>query len=598
MLAVTTVSARPETVEGAAADSAANLLSLLLSLLLMCAVMVTGSTVSLWTGQRLGHFAVLRALGTSAGRVRAMVVGDVVRLTLPAAAFGLAVGMLPLASFGRRALLEEGLFPASVELPSAASVWGVAVGVVAGVVAIGVLSALGSVVAAGRVGAMDLLKDQSRSMAPRRSVARLVTGLLMAVMFCLPLPLMMAVMDLPSMYRAALAMGLALMLIPTLAVLAPWIVPVLTWPVALLLRLGDRRVGPIAAAGLRAAPLRTTAIAVPVLLSGGVTVALLGAGATVADAVHRQAEQGLRADAVVVADPGRRLPAQPAQTAGVTAVPLIATEVTPPPMSYETASVAGAAWGVPADRLGGTLDPDVRRGSLANLDGDSFAAGVTQADGHHWKVGQKVALTLGDGRERTLELAAVYGRDLAFPEFLLPERTALAHTPEPHADRILLSGAPGRWPVSEGQQVQNRAEYLAGLAPRSAQDDLAGHLIVGVVAGYALLAAANTTALAQRDRRAQRAHLRALGLSRPQLLRCVLYEVLGAAGIGVVLSVVTALVCLAPLALSLGNGPLPAVDVSWTAGVLGAALLTVAVSAALAARPLRTVQRQFAEGRS
>ncbi len=65
----------PENSPAAAlAKDAENLLSLLLSMLLMGAVLVIGSTVSLWTGQRLEQFAVLRALGVTAGRLRWMVV--------------------------------------------------------------------------------------------------------------------------------------------------------------------------------------------------------------------------------------------------------------------------------------------------------------------------------------------------------------------------------------------------------------------------------------------------------------------------------------------------------------------------------------------
>ncbi|WP_338896176.1 FtsX-like permease family protein [Streptomyces sp. TG1A-60] len=117
---------------------------------------------------------------------------------------------------------------------------------------------------------------------------------------------------------------------------------------------------------------------------------------------------------------------------------------------------------------------------------------------------------------------------------------------------------------------------------------------VAVVSGYALIAAANTCALAQRDRRPRRAHLRALGLGRAQLLRCVLYEVLGAAALGLTLSAVTALVCLTPLSRAVGEGVFPALDVPWTTGVLAAALAAVALPAVLVAHPMRGIRQQFA----
>ncbi|WP_190025579.1 FtsX-like permease family protein [Streptomyces hiroshimensis] len=587
-------------VAAAQAEDARSLLSLLLSMLLMSAVVVIGSTVSLWTGQRLGQFAVLRALGVTAGRLRRLVAGDVARLAVAAAAVG-ALGMLPLAHAGRRLLVDRELFPEAASLPSSGQVWGTAVGVCIATGAVAVLSAMASVLAAGRVSPGALMKDTEGSLASRRSRARLLTGLAMALMLCVPLLCVMAFTQLPATVRAAVAPGLALMLIPTLAVLAPWIVPPLSRPVCALLRIADRRVGRIAAAGLRAAPARTTAMAVPVLLAVGIAVCLLGTGATMGQAVARQTADGLRADGVVTARPGHRLPAQPAAASGgpgalsgVTATVLVSTQITAPPTSLDDQPSPVEAWGADGSSLVKSLDLKEREGRLSDLREGTFASGADQAEAHHWRLGQKVRLALADGSRPELTLAAVYERDLAFPAFVIARTTALEHTREPYADRILLSGAYRSWPKEPGQTVASRAQYLDRLQPRSPADDLASRLIVSVVSGYALLAAANTASLAQRDRRAQRAHLRALGLSRGQLLRCVLYEALGAAAVGAALAAATAVACLVPFAAALGTGALPALDVPWTVAVLAAAVLAVALPSVMTAHPMSTVQRQFA----
>ncbi|MEW2034782.1 FtsX-like permease family protein [Streptomyces roseifaciens] len=580
-------------VAAAQAQDARDLLSLLLSMLLMCAVLVIGSTVSLWTGQRLGQFAVLRALGVTAGRLRRLVAGDVARLAVAAAAVG-ALGMLPLAHAGRRLLVNRELFPEAASLPSSGQVWGTAVGVCVATGAVAVLAAMASVFAAGRVSPGALMKDTEGSLASRRSRARLLTGLTMAVMLCVPLLYVMAFTQLPSTVRAAVAPGLALVLIPTLAVLAPWIVPLLTRPVCAVLRIADRRVGRIAAAGLRAAPARTTAMAVPVLLAVGIAVCLLGTGATMGEAVARQTGDGLRADGVVTARPGHRLPAQPAAPSGVTATVLVATRITAPATSLDDQPSPVDAWGADGSALVKSLDLKEREGRLSALREGTFAAGVSQAEAHHWRLGQKVRLALADGSRPELTLVAVYERDLAFPAFVIARTTALQHTREPYADRILLSGAYRSWPKESGLTVASRAQYLDDLKPRNPADDLASRLIVSVVSGYALLAAANTASLAQRDRRAQRAHLRALGLGRGQLLRCVLYEALGAAAVGAALAAATALACLVPFAAALGTGALPALDVPWTAAVLAAAVLAVALPSVMTAHPMSTVRQQFA----
>lgn len=579
-------------VAAAQARDARDLLSLLLSLLLMCAVLVIGTTTSLWTGQRLGQFAVLRALGVTAGRLRRLVAGDVARLSVVAAAVG-AVGTVPLAGLGHRLLRERALFPAGVPAPSAGQMWAVAAAVCAGTGAVAVLAALAGVLAAGRVRPATLLKDAGAAVASTRSRGRLVTGLAMVLGLCLPLLCVMAFLDLPVTIRAAVAPGLALMLIPTLAVLAPWLVPPLVRPVAAVLRV-DRRVGRIAAAGLRAAPARTTAMAVPVLLAVGTAACLLGTGATMGEAVRAQTEQALRADAVVTAEPGHRLPAEPAALPGATVAAPVATEVVPPPTPYDDGPAPVAAWGADGRALARTVDLDERAGRMPALREGTFAAGATQADAHHWRTGQQVRLTLADGRHRTLTLAVIYRRDLAFPQFVLPRGTALAHTEAPHADKVLIRGAYQQWPRHAGQRVAARADHLDGLQPRAPADDLAARLIVSVVAGYTLLAAANSCALAQRDRRAQRAHLRAIGLGKGQLARCVLYECAGAVVVGAALAAATAVVCLVPFAAVLGAGVLPTLDLPWTLGILGAAVVAVTVPSVVTAHPFSAVREQLA----
>ncbi|MFH8554381.1 FtsX-like permease family protein [Streptomyces celluloflavus] len=587
----------------AQAEAAGNLLSLLLGLLLMSSVMVIGSTLSLWTAQRQSQFAVCRALGVTAGRVRRMIVADVVRLALLTSAVGAALGALPLAAAGHRLLIGAGLFPSTLGLPDAATGLALTAGVCASLCLVGVLAALSAAVAAGRADPIGLLKDDGAALAPRRSRARLITGLSVVVLLCGPIVLVMLVGGLPSTSRAAVAPALALMIIPTLAVLAPWIVPSLTWPVGILLRVVDRRVGRIAAAGLRAAPVRTTAIAVPVLIAVGISVTLLGAAGTVDAAVQRETQQSLRADGVVTADPGTLLPAIAGPYPGGAGTALIATTVTAPkntaaPFAEFTPPAAGTrAWGVDGDRLGTVLDLGVHAGRMADVKGSAFAVSANQADAQGWQVGRRVRMTLADGTAQTLRLAAVFDRALAFPEFVIPARLALAHTAHPTAEQILLTGRTSTWPVRHGEHVYPRSAYLSSFAPRSAIDEISVRLTVGVVTGYALLAAANTCSLAQRDRRALRSHLRALGLGRFQLLRCVIYEVLGAAAVGLMLAAATALACLMPLASAFGFGR-PVLGDWWAAAILAVVLTALVLPGVLTAHPLRGIKRQFSQAAS
>ncbi|MER5786376.1 FtsX-like permease family protein [Streptomyces mobaraensis] len=572
-----------------------NLLSLLITLMVMSAVMVLGTTVSLWTSQRLPEFAVLRALGTTVGRIRALVTANVLWLAALASALGVAAGTVPLAQWCRRLLVSRELLPESVVLPGVWTTVLVGAAVCAAVCCIAVLAGLGAIHSAGRVSAIAAVRGGTDRPAdvPRR--ARLITGVAMVLLLCLPLLVIIMVPQVPDMYRAAMATGLALVLLPTLAVLGPWVIPVLSGPAAAAVRLVDRRLGKVAAAGLRGASGRTTAVAVPVLLALGISTCMLGADANVNKAVREETAQALRAHAVVTAHDGARLPADPPALRRASAVPVLAARLTTPPSFWEKHPKPQRAWGVDGKALRTVLDLGVERGDFGRIGAGSFAAGSTVAEAQGWRLGQRVRLTFADGRQEALRLVAVYQRDFAFPGLLLSRESVLAHTPDASADRIFLTGDSRAWPTAPGHRVRSHDDYLSRLQPRNPADSFATYLIVAIVTGYALLSAANTCALAQRDRNAERARLRAMGLSRPQLFRLVALETLAATAVGAVLAFFVSLVCLAPLASQLGQGLWPAFNWPWLTGVTAATLaLTVGVSV-FAAHPARRIGRQYAE---
>ncbi|MBC2877776.1 MULTISPECIES: FtsX-like permease family protein [Streptomyces] len=512
-----------------------NLLSLLITLMVMSAVMVLGTTVSLWTSQRLPEFAVLRALGATVGRIRALVTTDVLWLAALASVLGVGAGTVPLARWCRSLLVERELLPGSVQLPGAGTTALVGAAVCAAVCCIAVLAGLGAIHAAGRASAIAAVRGGTDQPEGGRRRARLFTGLAMALLLCLPLLVIIMVPQMPDMYRAAMATGLALVLLPTLAVLGPWVIPVLSGPFAAALRLLDRRLGKVAAAGLRGTSGRTAAVAVPVLIALGISTCMLGADTHVNQAVREQTAQALRAHAVVTAHDGVRLPAEPPALRRATAVPVLAARLKTPPSFWEKRPKPQRAWGVDGKALKKVLDLDVTQGDLGRVDTGSCAAGSTVAQAQGWHLGQRVRLTFADGRRQSLRLAAVYQRDFAFPGLLLSRKSVLAHTPDASADRIFLTGDSGAWPTTPGQRVRSQDDYLSRLQPRNPADSFATYLIVAIVTGYALLSAANTCALAQRDRDSERARLRAMGLSRPQLFRLVALETLAATAVGAVL---------------------------------------------------------------
>ena len=68
---------------------------------------------------------------------------------------------------------------------------------------------------------------------------------------------------------------------------------------------------------------------------------------------------------------------------------------------------------------GGGLDVGVTAGSLTALHGDAIALGRHRADAAHAGVGDRVAVTLGDGSHARATVVAIYSRELAFGDALL-----------------------------------------------------------------------------------------------------------------------------------------------------------------------------------
>src|SRR5919199_1637934 len=87
---------------------------------------------------------------------------------------------------------------------------------------------------------------------------------------------------------------------------------------------------------------------------------------------------------------------------------------------------------------GGGLDVDVTAGSLAALHGDAIALGRHRADAAHARIGDRVAVTLGDGARARATVVAIYSRELAFGDALLAPELAAGHQTSPLLGTILI----------------------------------------------------------------------------------------------------------------------------------------------------------------
>ena len=135
---------------------------------------------------------------------------------------------------------------------------------------------------------------------------------------------------------------------------------------------------------------------------------------TIDHATTQQRQAGLTGQlAITSAGPG--LPAATLADArampGVrSAVALTSTTLGPSPGAPDDTTPAQ----ILAGGQGGGLDAGVIAGSLSALHGDAIALGRHRADAAHARVGDRMAIMLGDGTRTRATVVAIYARDLAF----------------------------------------------------------------------------------------------------------------------------------------------------------------------------------------
>jgi putative ABC transport system permease protein len=114
-------------------------------------------------------------------------------------------------------------------------------------------------------------------------------------------------------------------------------------------------------------------------------------------------------------------------------------------------------------------------------------------------------------------------------------------------------------------------------------------LLIGVMVGYAALAAANTMVMAAVARRRELAMLRLAGVTRRQVKRMVHAEQAGLLGVALAIGGTIAAATLVAVVATLTGDPIPFVPpLGWAAVLGGATLLAMATTVLPISRLLRT----------
>src|SRR4029079_944325 len=175
---------------------------------------------------------------------------------------------------------------------------------------------------------------------------------------------------------------------------------------------------------------------------------------------------------------------------------------------------------------GGPLGVGVTAGWLNALHGDAIALGRHRADAAHARIGERMAIMLGDGTRTHATVVAIYARDLAFGDALLAPELAAGHlttpllstiliqTDQPAAAATRLQALAARYP---GLQVSDSASLVTATDGDRELNRWLGPFFVAVLFALTSIAVVNTLIMIALRRRCELALLRLTGATTRQV---------------------------------------------------------------------------------
>jgi putative ABC transport system permease protein len=555
------------------------------------AIFVVASTLGLSIQQREREIALLRAVAATPGQIRRMIAWEALIVAL----IGSAAGIWPGIVLGRaiaRGLMDHGIVPPNFTLdydwlPAAAAVVG------------GVAAALLAVLAAGRRAARvpPTLALTDAAAEPRLLGPGRIIGGLVALAAAIPLFVVSATTTAPDTAAATSELN-AIFLVVAAAFLGP-IVPyvvarLLAPPLAAFSPVG----GFLASANLGAATRRFSSASTPLVLTIALSCTLFFSTTTIEHATTQQRQAGLTGQlALTSAGPGLPVAALADARAmpGVrSAVALTSTTLGPGPGAPDDTTPAQILTG----GQGGGLDVGVIAGSLSALHGDAIALGRHRADAVHARVGDRMAIMLGDGTRTRATIVAIYTRDLAFGDALLASELAAGHQTTPLLNEILiqtdqlaatamrLQALAQRYP---GLHVSDSASLVTANAANDELNHWLGPFFVAMMFVFTSIAVLNTLVMIALRRRRELALLRLTGATTRQVRSMARWEAILIITIGLGIGLAITATALLPLSHALTGGFRPYAPAGWLAAILGvSALLALVALSVPTRRALRT----------
>ena len=548
---------------------------------------VVAGTIGLAVRHRRRDLALLRAVAATPGQITRLVLIEVGLLSLLSVVIGVPSGWFAI-RWLRGELVDHKFIPDT--FPFGGGVL-TSVAVVVATIAVAVGAAL---IAARRTVLIRPTEALGEiAVEPRRnSKIRLFSGFV-----ALAGGIFLTTLTTALKGNAALgtAIGVLFVLVLAVALLAPWINRVAARLLGPVLRAVWGDSGYLAAANLRANAQSMVTVLTALVLSVGLGGSIWFIQDNQQRAAVAQSRDGMRAQTAMISAAG--LPDSAlAEIRGIPGV-VAATGVRNTSIIPAGGEEASDVQAIDPDGAELTMDLRVRRGSLADLRGPAMAVSTLQADSSGWEIGEQVEVRLGDGTPATLRIVAIYDRGMGFAAATVAKDVIAGHTSSTGYERILVRSEPGSDITTALADVADRhpgstVTSTAGLTDQLADDLELGSwlnkLLVGIMVGYAALAAANIMVMAALTRGRELALLRLVGVTRKQVKRMVHAEQTGLLGVSLLIGGAIAAITLVSVVRTLTGQSVPYVPpLGWVFIVGGTTLLALLTTVLPIARLLR-----------
>jgi putative ABC transport system permease protein len=559
-------------------------------------IFVIASTFAFAVASRRREVGLLRLIGATPRQIRRMVLGEALVVAFVASLTGAVLAQLATPLLLAKASYTE---LAPVKLESASPWLPLAITVAVGLV-VALLGARSAARRAGRVGPVEALREAALE-PPRIGVVRILFGLLF-----LAGALVMLALIRPGTGEGVvpLAMFTPMVLVVSLTLLAPLVVPWIGRLWALPLVRWTRVSGRLARSNVVAAPRRSASLAAPILSISAIAGSMVLSLSFAADAAGATIRDTLTAPIVITT----------AENSGDLRERILAT----PGVAVADGGISVGIIRADGDSAeledGEGIEPAVASrtraltpltGDLTKLTGETVAIGKEMAGLEHYRVGSEIPVVFADRMKGSLRVVAVLPDASGVNgSMLVPLELARQHAPKAvpehwfvqpvdGVDPAQLIGALDRQLAGNGALVVRAEEWERQQGDGVRKGNQLGLiLLLGPAAIYSAIAIANTLLMGSLQRRHEFVTSRLLGATPAQIRRMVLWESSLVGAVALTLgSVITATVgVLLRHAMTEGIRDVPT-TIPW-ALLLGIGILCLALAIGAATAPTAFILRR------